>query len=303
MPAQQLEMAQASAMPRVEILPPQWSEIYGTQLAAPNAMPVNRAEQPATKGDVEAMAYRAERAGRNRGLVTGLLVGGGYEHFKHKRRERRQEKRLQSQTKQLEVARQNYQVGLQEQASRQTEAMRQQEFVERRVDSVEQRFNNQQSRGEKPKAPEQIAAQPAEQLEIPPEHRLETSAWHSIEVDSRTGKPVENPAFQYGQEYHRERAQEQAAAAQQQANEAATAPNSSPAGVSAIAPAPATDDHASLPPVYIPSATTQRPAGSGTQDTTKQKQKPADDGAKPAPLWPWVVALVAVVISLVFVLR
>jgi hypothetical protein len=39
-------------------------------------------------------------------------------------------------------------------------------------------------------------------------HRLEHSVWHSIEVDSKTGRPVENPTFDYGLEYNREQAPE-----------------------------------------------------------------------------------------------
>jgi hypothetical protein len=42
----------------------------------------------------------------------------------------------------------------------------------------------------------------------PAGHRLEHSVWHSIEVDSKTGRAVETPAFTYGQEYNREQAPE-----------------------------------------------------------------------------------------------
>jgi hypothetical protein len=246
------------------------------------------------------MAYRAEQAGQNRGVLTGLLAGGAYEHFKHKRRERRKDKHLQEQGKQLEAARQGYNNGLQEQARRNAEANAQYESVTERVGSVEQRLRSQANQ-ERPKTVERVATEPTEQLEIPTEHRLEASSWHSIEVDARTGKVVENPTFQYGQEYHRERAHETALASQQQANEATTAAGG-PSAVAAGSAAPPSDDRTTLPPVYIPSASTQRPAGLSTQDVAK-KQNPADDRADPAPLWPWVVALVAVAISLVVVLH
>jgi hypothetical protein len=39
-------------------------------------------------------------------------------------------------------------------------------------------------------------------------HRVETSAWHRIEIDEKTGKPVENPEVAYGNEFKREQRQE-----------------------------------------------------------------------------------------------
>jgi len=44
-------------------------------------------------------------------------------------------------------------------------------------------------------------------LHIPPEHRLQKSAWHSIEVD-KSGRAVENPVFAYGHEFMQEQRQE-----------------------------------------------------------------------------------------------
>ncbi len=38
--------------------------------------------------------------------------------------------------------------------------------------------------------------------------RIETSAWHRIEVDEKTGKPVDDPEVAYGEEFQRERRQE-----------------------------------------------------------------------------------------------
>ena len=50
----------------------------------------------------------------------------------------------------------------------------------------------------------------AEQLSkpLPQQHRLEHSAWHTIEVDKKTGRVVEQPVFEYGQEFQREVRQE-----------------------------------------------------------------------------------------------
>ncbi len=38
--------------------------------------------------------------------------------------------------------------------------------------------------------------------------RVETSAWHRIEIDEKTGKPVKNPGIAYGEEFRREQRQE-----------------------------------------------------------------------------------------------
>lgn len=60
---------------------------------------------------------------------------------------------------------------------------------------------------------EQIRADHEEQVEVeerdvPDDRRVETSAWHNIEVDKKTGKAVENPTVEYGEEFKREQEQE-----------------------------------------------------------------------------------------------
>lgn len=58
--------------------------------------------------------------------------------------------------------------------------------------------------------PPQPELQPDEApLEIPKDHRMESSAWHHIEVDNRTGKAAEAPAMVYGEEFKHEQHQEQ----------------------------------------------------------------------------------------------
>lgn len=50
---------------------------------------------------------------------------------------------------------------------------------------------------------------PDEALEVPKDHRIEQSAWHSIEIDKNTGKLAENQTLTYGEEFHNEQHQEQ----------------------------------------------------------------------------------------------
>jgi hypothetical protein len=53
-----------------------------------------------------------------------------------------------------------------------------------------------------------IAEKAIEQVvELPPEHHLEKSVWHNIEVD-KTGRAVERPVLRYGQEFQREQHRE-----------------------------------------------------------------------------------------------
>lgn len=63
-----------------------------------------------------------------------------------------------------------------------------------------------------PKPPEKLSKEIedlTEDMRLPPEHRLERSAWHSIEVDKNTGRAVEQPtALDYGEAFKREQRQE-----------------------------------------------------------------------------------------------
>jgi hypothetical protein len=60
---------------------------------------------------------------------------------------------------------------------------------------------------QKPATPE---LPPIEPLDRPssPDHHFEQSAWHTIEVDSKTGRAAEQPSFNYGPEFTHEQHQE-----------------------------------------------------------------------------------------------
>jgi hypothetical protein len=45
--------------------------------------------------------------------------------------------------------------------------------------------------------------------ELPPDRKVENSAWHRIEIDKKTGNAVKDPTLAYGEEYHHEQHQEQ----------------------------------------------------------------------------------------------
>jgi len=262
-------------------------------------------EDGVTKAELNDTIYRATKAGQNKGVVTGLLVGAGYEHFKHKKIEKKNEKRYEAQAKQTKKDQQANRIHAEEQDRRRNELEDRLYATERRLGDAEtyvQKQQPEQMRAEK--QPVAIPKQPqVEQLQVPAEHRVESSAWLRTEVDKRTGKPVENPTFAYGEEYHKERAQENKQAGQ-------------PHGGSAAAPAVAGNGSAShssgvpgssssLPPVGLPSATTQGPPSQNRPlAETKASSKPkVATGQTVGPIWPWLVALLAIVVSLALILH
>ena len=72
-----------------------------------------------------------------------------------------------------------------------------------------ERLAKRQEKDRPPKLLAQILAQKVveQAIELPPEHHLTHSTWHTIEVD-KAGKAVEQPVFRYGKEFHRETSRE-----------------------------------------------------------------------------------------------
>lgn len=64
-------------------------------------------------------------------------------------------------------------------------------------------------------------------ITVPEGHRLQTSAWHTIEVDKKTGRAAENSSIEYGEEFKHEQHQEQL---RQPSDEASQAGNSNSQG-------------------------------------------------------------------------
>jgi hypothetical protein len=345
-------------------------QLYISHMAPLPELPVRSvvpaADRLVTKRELDRATSRAEGSG----LLVGLLAGGAYEHFKHKRRAKRREKQFQQQTKQLQKAREEYQFTA-------TEQQRKQDITEARLHTAERQLHDQSIvaaaaehqasspsmptspaerfaapaaaatyGAERPApsavgrpanvferplapgnpgeqlpmpsrlAPELLQPTPEGQLEVPANHHIETSSWHSIEIDSRTGKPVENPAFQYGHEYHRERAQENAAVSQRTAAAgevalvaAAIDENDSnklrkPNGGGALSGGGSAVGLTN--PSAIPSATTQGAPSSPVRNAAQPGVIPdtsrASSGKTDQPLWPWLVALAVVAICLIALL-
>lgn len=313
-----------------------------------------------TQRDIDDAEYYGRKKGLGEGVATGLLVGGTYEHLKHKGREKKTEKRFNEQQKELEQTRVDNSFNLQEQVRKNDEMQRQLDGIDMRtqnVQTVEDRVMPQteevkptqyqppkfdQPRFEQPRtnlfeqqAPtsitrpeqtqmteqnpvvnqeipkpprteQQVQAGQVEQLDIPKDHRIETSAWHSIEVDAKTGKAVENPTFAYGEEYYHERAQEtrsvdeNGVSSQNTVTPRANKSEAIAIGVPLIPsqqPSGSSVQHGSLPPISNTPRAANQPASVRFKAKAKAgAQKAVEQATTPGSIWPMVAVLVVLVI-------
>lgn len=291
---------------------------------APNVLHTTRA--------VEEAEDQAFRRGRNRGLVAGLIVGGGIEHIRHKRREKKMERifaqERKEQARKVEDTRWD-QIREAEAAKVREAAAAKYRTVERppatappevnRTSQTEAAAERRQIEGEVKKQleaehkKEQQVLTKAEEIEeqrqrelldIAQGNHVERSAWHNIEVDSH-GKVVQETSFEYGHEYYSERAKEVDPKAKQHVDIAA-------GEVALVAAALSGGASASTTPPASPSARTARAVPSG-QGQSSASAKPAS--AQPqsvlktvtsppttiAGTVAWFVALVVIVVVFVFV--
>ncbi|QQS18883.1 hypothetical protein IPL68_02375 [Candidatus Saccharibacteria bacterium] len=204
---------------------------------------------PTTIEDAQEYAYRR---GRNRGLVAGLIVGGGIEHIRHKRREKRMERKFaverKDQGKKIENIRwdqireteaakireanaEKYRPieraapDIRPEAGRIAQAQSAAEVVRQKVEiqtEIEKKLEAERKETTRiiSKAEQTEQERLHEQLELAQGHHIERSAWHNIEVDSH-GKAVQETAFEYGHEYYKERGHETGPKTKQQVDTAA----------------------------------------------------------------------------------
>jgi|GEM_PF-4005273 hypothetical protein len=177
--------------------------------AAPSAQDIRR-----TMEDAE---WQGRQNGRREGVFAGLLVGGGIEHFRHKRREKKMEKRQKKETlaqqKRVERLEHDYEIARQNQKSEQ--ARSEANLTGERLATAADRANRDKELVELKKTQERLTQQTtevrpsAEELlaAMPKDHRIERSAWHNIEVDKH-GRAVQESAIEYGHEYYKERTHE-----------------------------------------------------------------------------------------------
>jgi hypothetical protein len=173
------------------------------------------------RNKAEDIEWQGRQHGRREGLFAGLLVGGGIEHFRHKRREKKMEKQQQKeahvQQKRVELLEHDFAVAKQAQQSERDrfESTIANERVTSTVERATQEKNREKELAELKKTNERIAQQSAEvmlpeeekQLSVPKDHHIEQSVWHNIEVDKH-GRAVQESTIDYGHEYYKERAHE-----------------------------------------------------------------------------------------------
>ncbi|QQS20140.1 hypothetical protein IPL85_01660 [Candidatus Saccharibacteria bacterium] len=188
---------------------------------------------------VEDAEYYAYKRGRNKGLVAGLIVGGGIEHIRHKRREKKMERKFAVERKQVtrnienqrwdqireaesakvrEAAAEKYRTverpsaAIRPEANRTEQAQSAREIMQQRTEikaEIEKKLVAEHKEAERvvTKAEQTEIDRQREQLELVQGHHIERSAWHNIEVDKH-GKAVQETSLVYGHEYYKERAHE-----------------------------------------------------------------------------------------------
>lgn len=140
--------------------------------------------------------------------------------------------------------------------------------------------------------------QTTEQLQVPNEHRLEASAWHTIEIDSKTGKPVEagSGTFQYGHEFQQERSHEAP-----KPNDNRDAAAGEVALVAASLQAADTADSNQAPKTPADAWRASQTGQAATQQTQSVPLlKKTVQAVK--PVWPLIAGLVIVIILLIITL-
>lgn len=191
-------------------------------VASPNYNATPNAQNPNVQRAVDDAEYEGRQRGRREGVLAGLLVGGGIEHFRHKRREKKlakqHEKEMKAQEKRVERLESDYAVAREEQRVERTRA--EAKLVSLQQTQEIERKEREKAAAEAKRSVEKEQAQIEEGLAIPKDHHVERSAWHNIEVD-KSGKAVQESAFEYGHEYYKERAHEMTPSQQQQLDAAA----------------------------------------------------------------------------------
>lgn len=185
-----------------------------------NAAPVMPQRTP------EAVPPRRNHERRN--LVAGLLIGGIIEHIRHKRREKRMEKAHKKEVRNIQNEHEAEKLRTEQRTNREKTSLEKTiERLQQRVVKNEHIQTERQKRPmaekstqtipQKPETAKKAEIQPALAakpevteggVEIPSDRRVETSAWHRIEVDKKTGKAVEDPSVAYGKEFQNEQHQE-----------------------------------------------------------------------------------------------
>lgn len=277
--------------------------------------------------------YRGEKRGQNRGVVAGLAAGLYIGHRRKKQQGKEYDNKLQARDSEINklhdeqlaahervnALRRNQetiQSALNEQQKKPPQAPLEAPTARHEADkplisSILEGRNPEPLRREVPKG--EIVEQRPER-ELPPEEReiteetyktadgrrVESSSWHRIEVDAKTGHAVENPDVEYGEEFKRETRREILAAAKDDARAAAVQLGSMATTASAVG--------AAASGVHSPTSDNSKPAqaNKSTPETKEPLQPKATDkqisgvsaAARDPIMWAAGVALIVILIIL-----
>lgn len=276
-----------------------------------------RGMSPAERLYIDTRLEDAEAARRHGDMLTGLIAGWALVRtFRNRKmiKQNAKETKKQFDTQERAMAnlsQQNNQ--LRERANRAEQAQAQQvapnRFRPAPAESVTQPLAPRpETAAMRPQAlaPELTAASAAEKvrqiheqqeealrrqtLEVPPEHEVVRSQWHSIEVDKKTGRAVEQPTgFEYGEAFQQERRREQLQDKLQDANTSAQQ-----SAVPPVAGQPSMYDSQwsrGLPPVAMPQAPSRKPS---KKELAKTASKQITSAAANPWFWAAIIFLLIV---------
>ncbi len=256
-------------------------------------------EQWVSRRDHNRAVRRANEEGKGNGLAVGLLFAM-YEHFKHRRNEKRLTKEVAQGVKKQQRSEENARFAANEHA-------RQETLTQAELRRTQQQVERLAAEKASPKL-EQV--QPAEgQLKAPEGFELRLDGAYLTQVRKGTGEAVDPTAFQRGHEIHSELRKEKTPAAQRNAAAgevalvaaAMSSRGSTPGGGSGAGTVGTSGSPAGVPPIPagIPTARTQ-----GLPPSRNGMTQPTDDQSTSSqPIWPWLVALAVVAVCLAFVLH
>ncbi len=259
--------------------------------------------------------------GEGLAMASGVATGATVEHVRHTSREKKQAKanqkaqtaqaeqmkqvnqeitRLQEdseETKQeLEETKRELRESKQEARTTRQETNRKKTALEARLERLRTEATAGSPSKERPVAnPEDM---PIQQPDVRPDRRVETSAWHRIEVDKKTGRPVEDPTIAYGKEFTNEQHQEQL---RQQVLEASMDTETVREAYQSLAAAKAAPSP--LAPAPVGSNTLPVPQPANTQQLPRRPEPPTRRPSLSAmPMQDIVLAVIlAIVVITIFV--
>jgi len=251
-----------------------------------------------TKG-AESLVQAVGDMGFYRGVILGGAVVWWLEHRKHKKHERKLNKEIRTIKKENIATRANAKFAAQQHEQQQAETLAQLHGAQEGLASAQKRTEVEAQRLR------QVALEAQERIEVPPENRWVVEGAYGLEKDIRTGRAAENQTVAHGQEFYNDQAPETATVRKRDAvasGAASLAVGASAGGGTSPTSGPAaTAGGTPLPYTTIPNATMQGLPQYGLQPMQDATKKDAAASAT-GPIWPWVLALLAVAIALIVVL-